>query len=79
MQAGYPEVVSSEISTPETPTRSGTSEGNTAARENNASAPEALRSRRPQACMETSRARTERPRGRPWSAGHGPLGEGEEL
>src|SRR5690348_2621675 len=36
-----------------------------------------LRSRRPQACRETSCARTERPRCRP-RAGSGPEGEGDE-
>src|SRR4029450_4191611 len=42
-------------------TSSGRTEGNTAVRET-ASALATLRSRRPHACIETSRARTERPR-----------------
>src|ERR1019366_7668814 len=29
--------------------------------------------------LSKGRARTERPRGRPWPVGHGPLGEGDEL
>src|SRR6266705_12577 len=40
-----------------------------------ASASQALRSRRPQGCMETSRARTERPCCHPWSKGGGSVGE----
>ena len=68
MQAGYPEVVSSEIAKSEAPTVSGHPEGKTVVREINASALRALRSHRPQACMETSRARTERPGCHPQAA-----------
>ena len=39
----------------------------------------ALRSRRPHARIETSRARTERPRGFPPLVGGGTVGEGDEL
>ena len=78
MQAGYPEVVSSEIAQSGRRRRHGNRKA-TLRRAVIASAPQALRSRRPHACIETSRARTEMPRGRPWSVGHGPLGEGEEL
>lgn len=78
MQAEYPEVVSSEIATIREPTVSGEPEGNNATRDRRECGA-TLRSRRPHACMETSRARTERPRCRPWSVGHGPLGESDEL
>src|ERR1700675_1319992 len=61
------------------PTVSGKPEGNTATRDTNASALQALRSRRPHACMETSRARTERPGCHPWPQGGGSVGEGDEL
>src|ERR1700683_984259 len=44
-----------------------------------ACASQALRSRRPQACMETSRARTERPCGFPPPVRGGTVGEGDEL
>src|ERR1700719_1409803 len=44
-----------------------------------ACASRALRSRRPQACMETSRARTERPCGHSQPVGCGSVGEGDEL
>jgi hypothetical protein len=37
-----------------------------------------LRSRRPQACIETPRARTERPSCRPSSEDGGPVGESDE-
>src|SRR5258706_10484083 len=39
----------------------------------------ALRSRRPHACTETSRARTERSCSHPQPQGNGSAGEGEEL
>ena len=39
----------------------------------------ALRSRRPHACTETSRARTERPCSYPQSQDGGSVGEGDEL
>src|SRR5262249_22613938 len=78
MQAGYPEIVSSEI----VKARGAdgvrlTGRQHCGARQN-ASAPRALRSRRPQACMETSRARTERPGGRPKPNSGGPVGESDE-
>src|SRR6266700_577638 len=44
-----------------------------------ASASPALRSRRPHACTETPRARTERPCCHPQSKGGGSVGEGDEL
>src|SRR5215467_16164863 len=59
------------------PTASGGTEGNTDMCIN-ASAWTALRSRRPHACIETSRARTERPRCCPCPVEHGPLGERDE-
>jgi hypothetical protein len=77
MQAGYPEVVSSEIATIREPTVSGYPEGNKPLHVN-ASAASSLRSRRPQACMETSRTRTERPRCCPRSIRGGPSGESDE-
>jgi len=78
MQAEYPEVMSSEIATIREPTVSGDPEGNIAnARKRECGA--TLRSRRPQACMETSRTRTERPRCCPWSVRRGPSGESDEL
>ena len=79
MQAGYPEVVSSEKAKSEAPAVSGEPEGKTAACVNNASTTWALRSRRPRACMETSRARTERPSCHPRLQGGGSVGEGDEL
>jgi hypothetical protein len=78
MQAGYPEVVSSEIGKIRESTVSACPEDNKAAR-GHRECVSALRSRRPQACIETSRARTERPRCRPWVVARGPLGEGDEL
>ena len=75
---GIPEVDELRNRESRAPTASRCTEGNTVVCAN-ASASLALRSRRPQACIETSRARTERPRGRPWPVGHGPLGEGDEL
>src|ERR1700722_14906760 len=44
-----------------------------------ACASQARRSRRPQACMETSRARTEIPCGHPPVVEGGSVGEGDEL
>src|ERR1700690_4617808 len=46
---------------------------------NLACASQALRSRRPQACMKTSRARTERPCGHAQPVRCGSVGEGDEL
>jgi hypothetical protein len=77
MQAEYPEVVSSEIAKIRVPTVSRNPEGNTGARED-ASAQPAPRSRRPQACMETSRTRTERPGCHPQPQGGGSVGESDE-
>src|SRR5208337_4918044 len=71
-------LMSSEIAQSRAPTASRCTEGNTGVCDN-ASASPARRSRRPQACIETSRTRTERPRYCPWAVGHGPLGEGDEL
>jgi hypothetical protein len=77
MQAEYPEVVSSEIAKNRVPTVSRNPEGNMGAREH-ASAQATLRSRRPQACMETARTRSERPSCHPQPEGSGSVGEGDE-
>src|SRR5580700_7111342 len=61
---GIPEVDELRNSESRVPTVSRNPEGNTAAREKRECVA-ALRSRRPHACMETSCARTERPRYHP--------------
>ena len=78
MQAGYPEVMSSEIAK----IRSAdgvrlTGRQNCGAR-SSASASRALRSQRPHACMETSRTRTERPCCHPRRKSRGSVGESDE-
>jgi len=70
MQAGYPEVVSSENGKfREADGVSPSGRQQCGARQRECVA--ALRSRRPQACMETSRARTERLRWHPRPQGGG--------
>jgi len=77
MQAGYPEVVSSEIGKfREADGVSQTGRQQRGARQRECVA--ALRSRRPQACMETSRARTERPCWCPRLQGGGTVSESDE-
>ena len=77
MQAGYPEVVSSEIAKfREADDVRLIGRQQSVARQRECGA--ALRSRRPQACMETSRARTERPRSHPWPQGGGTVRESDE-
>src|SRR5215813_376449 len=78
MQAGYPEVVSSEIAKDRCADGvRQTGRQHCGVREN-ASTQQALRSRRPHACMETSRARTERPGRCPNRNSGGPVGESDE-
>ena len=62
MQAGYPEVVSSEIAKDRRADGVKLTGRQYCDVRKLAGTSQALRSRRPQACMETSRARTERPR-----------------
>ena len=81
MQAGYPEVVSSEIAKIRVPTASSSAEGNTEVGAN-ASASGPAESKTPgmhRNWAPSGHARTERPRGHPWSVGQGTLGEGDEL
>ena len=79
MQAGYPEVVSSEIAKIRDADGVRQSGRQYCDVRQIASAWQALRSQRPHACMETSRARTERPCGYPCPQGDGSVGEGDEL
>jgi hypothetical protein len=69
-------VLSCEIIATGAPTPFSKAEGHTA-RSATASFTRALRSLRPQACMDTPRARTGRPHRRPrWPFGRGPVSEG---